>query len=184
MSRKRVDVSDEEIELLKKFRETKDAVASLPQPAEPVKDGISQLADALTLAIERTKPKEKITVANRKANTPWSPKDGEPVVKLKRKFYQHGVALDEKLYNAERALLNRVKPGRYCDGTVIVTLRKDRGIDISYPVRTAAQRLAIVNKFGIRSFEELLSRIIDEKTYPAKYRKVDDKDLYDFEDLN
>jgi hypothetical protein len=100
---------------------------------------------------------------------------------MKRKFYQHGLPVEEKVGNQTKELLNQLKPGHYCDGHVRVTLRKDRGIDISYPVRTASQRLRLVNTYGIRNFDELLQRIIDERNSPSKYRKPDDADLFDLE---
>lgn len=177
-----IKVSDEELELLKKFREGVAAVQATPQPVDQNASSIKAMADAFVEAIERTKPPAKITVANRKARTPWSPAPGEAAVKLKRKFFHHALAIDpEKVTNQEKELLNQIKPGRYCEGWVTVTLRKDRGLDIDYPVRTNVQRLRLINQHGIRSFTELLSRIIDEKAYPAKYRKPEDKDLYDID---
>jgi hypothetical protein len=183
-AKKVVRVSDEEFELLKKLREKQTTVAeaSEPQPTVSANTGIKVLADALAEAIERTKPAARITVANRKSRTPWTPPEGEAVVKLRRKFYHHGLQIDEKLSNQEKELLNQLKPGRFCDGHVVVTLRRDRGLDIDYPARTSSQRLLLVNRFGLRSFVELLERLIDEKKYPAKYRKAEDKDLYDLED--
>jgi hypothetical protein len=100
---------------------------------------------------------------------------------MRRKFYHHGMPIGENVSNDEIALLNQLKPGHYCDGYVRVNLRKDRGIDIDYPVRTTSQRLKLVNTYGIRSFAELLQRVIDEKANPSKYRKVEDADLYDLE---
>lgn len=142
--------------------------------------GIDALASALTIALKEAKGVEKKTVATRKRNTPWTPKDGSPKLKLKRQMFHHGVGINpRRVSNEEIELLNKVKPGNYCDGFVRVTLRKDRGIDIDYPVKTASQRLKLVNQFGIRNFPELLQRIIDEAADPKKYRKPEDADLYD-----
>jgi hypothetical protein len=153
----------------------------IPATASGVTNAQQALADAFVSAIERTRPPEKKTVANRKEKTPWTPADGAPKLKMKRQFYHHGVIIDAKTSNEEIALLNQVKPGHYCDGWVRVTLRKDRGIDIDHPVRTASQRLKLVNAYGIRSFAELLQRIIDEKSNPTKYRKPEDDGLYDLD---
>jgi hypothetical protein len=59
---------------------------------------------------------------------------------------------------------------------VRVIKRRDGALDIDYPIKTAAQRLKLVNQFGITSFTGLLQRILDEKTNPAKYRRPDEDD--------
>lgn len=177
-----VKLSEEEIALIKRLREGVAETEVSEAPKAKSDATVQTIADALTVAIERTKPPVKITVANRKARTPWTPPDGEPVVKLKRKYYHHSLPIEEKLSNAEKTLLNQIKPGRYCEGHVVVKLRNDRGIDIDYPVRTNSQRLLLVNKFGVTSFSKLLERIIDEKQFPSKYRKPEDKDLYDLDE--
>ena len=131
--------------------------------------GTSELAAALVQAINATKPIEKKTFATRKPKTPWTSKDGSPKVALKRKAYQHGMAVDdEKLSNDEITLFNKLRPGRFLDGIVTVTRRRDRGIDISYPVKTAAQRLKLVNLFGIRNLAELLAMCVNEAQNPKK----------------
>lgn len=181
---KTIRVTDEElaaIEIARKRAKASDDPAN-PNDLVTATDAQKALANAFVEAIERTKPPEKKTVLTRKKNTPWSPPEGEPRLKLKRKMYHHGILIGENISNEEIELLNRVKPGRYCDGYVQVTLRKDRGLDIDYPVRTTSQRLRLVNQFGITSFASLLKRIIDEKTNPSKYRKPEDTDLYDFDE--
>lgn len=177
---KTVRVTAEELELLKKLREG----AGLPEESEavdPALEAQKALADAFVDAINRTKPAEKKTVLTRKKKTPWTPTDGKPEIKLKRRMYHHGIELTGRLTNEERELLNKLKSGVYCEGWVQVQLRKDRGLNIEYPVKTNSQRLRLINKFGIRSFSELLRRIIDEKENPATYRKLDDAGLYDIE---
>ena len=57
---------------------------------------------------------------------------------------------------------------------VKVVRRRDRGVDIDYPVKTASQRLKLVNQFGIRNFAELLQRCIDEGNNPTKYTQPDE----------
>ena len=138
--------------------------------------GLSELAQALVQAIETSRPK-RITAANRKQKgTPWTPKDGSPKLKLKRKIYHHGLEVENRLTNEEIALLNRIKPGSYCDGWVVVQPRKDKGYNVDYKIRTAAQRLKLVNSFGIRNFKELLERIVDEQTNPLNYKAPEDLD--------
>jgi hypothetical protein len=179
---KTIRVSETELAALQALREQVKAADEKPAGDNVNITAAQQaLADAFVNAIERTRPPEKKTIANRKPMTPWTPKDGSEKLKMRRKFYHHGMLIDEKVSNEEIALLNQLKPGHYCDGYVRVTLRKDRGIDIDHPVRTASQRLKLVNQYGVRSFAELLQRIIDEKSNPTKYRRPDDADLYDLE---
>lgn len=176
---KTIRVSEEELAALQAFRESQSAPAQ--EKTAVVTDAQQALADAFVSAIERTRPIPKAMPGTRKKKTPWSPQAGETKVKMKREFYHHGLALSENVNNEEIKLLNQLKPGHYCEGYVRVTLRKDRGIDISYPVRTASQRLKLVNVFGIRSFSELLQRCIDEKANPGKYRRPEDLELYDLD---
>ncbi len=177
---KTIRVSEEELAALKAFREAQGGAVEEVKETK-ANDAQQALADAFVQAIERTRPPQKKTVADRKPQTPWTPADGSPKLKMKRKFYHHGLLVDERVGNAEIALLNQLKPGHYCDGYVRVTLRKDRGIDIDYPIRTSSQRLRLINQYGIRSFQELLQRLVDEKSNPTKYRKPEDADLYDLE---
>lgn len=131
--------------------------------------GASELAAALVQAINAAKPVEKKTFATRKPKTPWTPPDGVPKVKLKRAAFQHGMEVDEeKLSNEEITLYNKLRPGRFLNGYVFVKRRRDKGIDIDYPIKTAAQRLKLVNQFGIRNLSELLQRCISEAANPPK----------------
>lgn len=177
---KTVRVTEEELAALQALRAQVKA-GDIAVTSSEITDSQRALADAFVEAIERTRPPEKKTVFTRKENTPWTPKDGSPKLKMKRKFYHHGIAITDNVSNEEIALLNQLKPGAYCDGYVRVTLRKDRGIDIDHPIRTASQRLKLVHNYGIRSFAELLQRIVDERANPTKYRKPEDADLYDLE---
>lgn len=130
----------------------------------------ADLVNALVQAIQLTKPVEKKTAANRKPASPWDPKDGSKKLKLKRKMYQHGIPIDpDFLSNEDIQLLNRLKVGTFLSGWVKVYKRKDSGIDIDYPIKTASQRLRLVSNFGIRSLRELLERCIAEANDPAKY---------------
>lgn len=179
---KTVRVTEEELTALQLLREAKNSPEVVETKEEAAtKSAQEMLVEAFVTAVERTKAPEKKNEFNRKGRTPWSPPDGVPRLKLRRKMYQHGLLIDNKVTNEDIALLNQIKPGRYCDGNVHVNLRKDKGLDITYQVRTASQRLKLVNNYGITSFTGLLQRIIDEKTNPDKYRKTDDSDLYDAE---
>jgi hypothetical protein len=175
-----VRLSEDEIAAFEAFKASTKPAESIKEVSKTT-DAQQALADAFVNAIERTRPPQKQTVATLKRKTPWMPADGSPKPKMKRKFYQHGLIIGNNVSSEEIELLNRLKPGRFCEGNVIVTLRKDKGIDIDYPVRTASQRLKLVNVFGIRSFSELLRRCIDEKSDPKKYRAPEDADLYDLE---
>ncbi len=130
----------------------------------------SALANAFITAIESTRPIVKKTVSDRVEKTAWSPRDGSPVVKLRRKMFQHGIPIRGKVSNEERTLLNKVRQGIYCDGFVHVKLRKDRGLDIQYAVKTASQRLKLMNSYGITTFSGLLQRLIDEHASPVEYQ--------------
>lgn len=180
---KTVRVSEDELAAIRELRRQKgEEVAATPEEEQKavITESQQALADAFVQAIERTKSPEKKTVFNRKKKTPWTPKEGEPRLKLRRKMYHHGIIIGERVTNEDIDLLNKIKPGRYCDGWVSVNVRKDRGLDIDYAVRTNSQRLRLVNQYGIRSFTELLQRLVDEAKNPTKYRKPEDSDLYEF----
>ena len=142
----------------------------------PTQSASQELVAALVQAINATKPVEKKNPVNRKVNTPWTPKDGSPKLKLKRQMYQHSILLDpDMLTNRQIELLNKVKPGTFLDGYVTIRRRRDKGIDIDYKIKTAAQRLRLVNQFGIRDFDELLERCIDEAANPKKFADPEDE---------
>jgi hypothetical protein len=105
------------------------------------------------------------------------PRDGTPKLKLKRKMFQHGLPADEDiLSNKEIDLLNQVRPGVYMQGTVKINRRKDRGLDISWPCKTASQRLKLVNAYGVRNLEEVLARCIEEAKQPKLDTTADEQD--------
>lgn len=143
----------------------------------PAVNPSAELVAALVAAINSTKAPEKKTAANRKVRNPFTPKDGSPKLKLKRKIYQHGLIIDaDFLTNDQIDLFNKLRPGSFLDGHVTVTRRRDKGIDISYPIKTASQRLRLVNQFGIRDLNELLARCIDEAANPKKFEVDEDSD--------
>lgn len=169
----------EEIAALRAIRAKGAQVAT---PAETTTDGSSKvalndIAQALITAIEATRPPAKKTPFNRKPGDPWRNKDGSPKTALKRPLFQHAIEVSpDQLFDEQIKLANQLKPGKYCDGWVVVRRRKDGGMDIDYPIKTAGQRLKLANTFGIRNFTDLLQRLIDEKADPAKYRKPEDED--------
>lgn len=131
------------------------------------------IAEATKTAIEAARPAKK-TEFDRKINTPWTPKDGSPKAKLKRKMFQHGLLLRPAfLTNEEILALNQLRPGVYCDGFVRVTRRRDKGLNIEYPVKTTDQRLRLVQRFGIRNVGELASYCIEEAKNPKKVNPED-----------
>lgn len=150
-----------------------------PEPKSAASTQVStanEIAAALVQAIELTRPVEKKNAFNRKINTPWTPKEGSVKHKLKRPFYQHGIQVDpDTLSNDEIDMINQLRPGLFLDGHVKVNRRKDRGIDIDYPVRTAAVRLKLINQFGVRNLTDLCRLCVEESKRP----KVDIADLDD-----
>lgn len=135
---------------------------------EEVASQASELASALRDAIEAAKPPTKKTVADRKVNSPWTPK-GTPKIKLKRKIFQHGMPISEQfLKNEQIELCNKLRPGLYCDGYIKVVRRRDKGLDIDYPVKSNTQRMKLATEYGVRSFTELLQTCIKEAENPRK----------------
>ena len=135
----------------------------------PVSVDTNTLAAALTAAINAAKPPEKKNIFNRKGQTPWDAREGEVKPKLKRKVSQHGIGLDEDFLTPEQvSLFNKLRPGTYLNGDVTVTRRKDKGINIHYPVKTVAQRMRMVSTHGVRNLTELLERIVSEQGKPKK----------------
>jgi hypothetical protein len=148
-------------------------------PVEDSKTTSAQdLVQALVQAIQLTKPAEKKNAINRKPGDPWQPKDGSKKLKLKRKIYQHGIPIDPDLCDNETIdALNRLRPGRYMEGFVKVYKRKDQGIEIEYPIKTASQKIKLVSTYGVRSLKDFCDRCIAEHNDPAKFTKLEDEDL-------
>lgn len=130
-------------------------------PEKSTVDAQIDLVSALIQAINATKPVEKERL--HKPRNAWSPKDGKAKLKLKRKMYQHSLLMDEDLLTNEQIeLLNQLRPGSYLDGWVKVTRRKDKGVDITYPIKSQSNRMQLASRFGITSLDSLLQRCIDE----------------------
>lgn len=171
------------------------AKKAAPQITTVDKDGnevtltpTQELVQALVQAIQLTKPVEKKTFATRKSKSPWDPTDGSPKLKLKRKMYQHGIPIDPDFNdNATIDALNHLKVGRYLNDWVRVYKRKDQGIDIEYPIKTASHRMRLPSmgiteqrdptgkliKSGLQVFVE---RMIDESKQPKQELPPDDND--------
>ena len=129
------------------------------------------IAEATTAAIKAAKPIEKKNILTYEGKTPWSPPDGEARVKLKRTMYIHSLMVDpDRVSNPETRLLNKVRPGRYCDGFISIERRRDKGINITWPIKTVDQRMRLSGHFGIRNLEELLQRCVDEDRAPKPER--------------
>lgn len=164
-----IELTSEELAIIQQFRE---GTASTDKS-----QAHKELAEAFVEAIERTKPPTKKTPFNRPKNGPWEPKNGETKAKLRRKMHHHGLELNEATLSPKEVdLLNLIKAGSYCNGFVRVIKRKDRSLDVDYPIKTASQRLKLVNSFGIRNFSELLERLIQEAANPAKFRTEDEEE--------
>lgn len=140
--------------------------------------GAEDLIKAFITAIESTRPFQKKTIMDRKRRNPWTPTDGSAkITKFKRTMYHHGLELDpQRTYNDVCLMLDKVKPGVYCDGYVKVAKRRDGSINIDYPIKTNSQRLRLSSQYGIRSFRELIQRLLDERANPIKYKPVDEDD--------
>jgi hypothetical protein len=165
-----VELSPEEMAIIEQFRSGQTNVDTKSQAHK-------ELAEAFVEAIERTKPKEKKSSFNRPRKGPWEPKDGKTKPRLRRMMMQHGIELTEATLSSEEIeLLNKVKAGSYCGGFVRVIKRKDKSIDIDYPIKTSSQRLKLVNNFGIRNLSELCHRHINEAANPATFRTEEDDD--------
>jgi len=156
-------------------RTKKSGEVPIDQPVElaPTQDASKELISALVQAINLTRPVEKKTAVSRKPGSPWDPKDGSKKLKLKRKMYQHSILIDPDFHtNEEIDLMNKLKIGRFCDGWVKVYRRKDHGIDIDYPVKTASQRIKLF-KYA-NSFKSLLERCIEEAANPKPIESIYD----------
>lgn len=140
-------------------------------PTEAATPGLDVLAEAIaratTQAIQAAKPVEKKTILTYKGRNPWDPPEGTPKLKLKRKMFVHSLAVDpDMVSNDEIAMLNKVRPGRYCDGFITVERRRDKGINISWPIKTASQRMRLSAQYGIRSLVDLLQCCVSEDRTP------------------
>lgn len=169
------ELSPEEMQAILKLREARTETIVASEGGGDRNQAINDIAKAFADAINSTKTPEKKTPFNRKKGDPWQPKPGQVKPKLKRTMYLHGLEFNPaQLFVEEVELLNKIKPGSYCGGHVQVIKRKDRAYDIDYPIRTASQRLKLVNQFQITGLKSLLQRLVDEASNPALYKGPDD----------
>ena len=167
-----IQLSPEEVQAILSARERLASPQSTAgDPNDSGKYGLNQLADALMQALNAVKPIEKKTIMTRKKLNPWTPKDGAPkIMEFRRPMYHHGIPIEPKFtYNEVCVLLDKIRVGTYCDKLVKVSKRKDGGLDIDYPIRTASQRLKVLPYTGGKGFLGLLERIIAERADPKKY---------------
>lgn len=142
-----------------------------PETPEPGLTGIDlktleQLAHVFAKGIELAKPKDKITAANRKPGDPWQPKDGSKKLKLKRKMFQHGMPIDPDVNDNETIdALNRLKTGKFANWFKVYK-RKDGGIEIDYPIKTASQKMKTSQLIGGRGLLGLCEICIEEAKNP------------------
>ncbi len=153
--------------MAKKLSEDTEVSAPVTQSVTiPVDALAAALAAATTAAIEEARPRQK-TVANRKKNTPWTPKDGSLKPKFKRKFYQHALPVKEKMSSSEEIhLWNKLRPGTYMNGLVVVTKRSDKGLDLDYKIKNSSDRLKIANFVGASGLTPILKRCVEEAATP------------------
>lgn len=152
--------------------------------ATPVVDasaGYALLADAIaaatTRAIQATKPIVKKTILDYKGDTPWRSRDVTQL-KLKRRMFQHGQLIDpEMVSNEEITLMNKLRPGTYFDGFVRVERRRDKGLNFTWPLKTADQKIHLAMKYGCITVPQILQHCIDEAAAPKKDFVADEDDF-------
>src|SRR3990167_11443519 len=169
---KPLELTPEELELIKQMRDGKVALAPVQAaPATAPTAGASDIAAAIVHAIEASRPfPQKKNSITRKRSMFYEPKDGSKKEKFKRRFFQHGLEIGwETTLPEDVKLLNQLKPVRYLGGYVSVKKRKDGGLDLDYPIKTPAQRMTLASKYGITSFGGFIQRILDERADPKKY---------------
>lgn len=151
-------------------KKTTETDQTTPATSPMVAVDATAFAQAILSATEAVNGPKKKTILTRKSGSPWANKDGSAKPRLRRKMSQHGQAfIEDNLTAGEINALNRIKKaGSYINGFVTVKIRKDRGLDITYPMKTAAQRLKLMNDYGVTSIEQLANRIADEASQPKK----------------
>ena len=135
------------------------------------------IAAATTQAIQAAKPIEKKTILNYKGDTPWHKRD-EVHLKLKRRMFLHSQLIDpDFVSNAEILVLNKVRPGSYFDGFVHVERRRDKGLNIWWPLKTPDQKMRLATQYGVITLPQILQHCIDEAAAPKKDFVSDEDDF-------
>lgn len=107
--------------------------------------------------IHNTGPVKQVPFAKHSFVTPWNPKGSRVRPALTRSTYQNNTALNPKRMNeAEILLFNKLRAGRYCDGTFTVLEVNKNGkqaVSLLYSDKSLEQRIALA-KYGRRSWRE------------------------------
>jgi len=176
--KKSSEVVEETVEQVEdRLEETSAVPADVPVPAgmEVLAQAIAQ---AMTGANKASKPVEKKTILTYDGITPWSPPKGEKRLKAKRKFHVHSLLVDPDFHsNEEIDLFNKVRPGTYLNGFVKVERRRDKGINISWQIKTPDQKMRLAATYGITSLAQLLQRCIAEAAQPKKIEEASEEDF-------
>lgn len=134
--------------------------------AEAIVD-VSELAAAIKSAVEETAPQKQVHISRYTGRTPFNPTGAKRAArpKLNCTFVQNGgKVVASRLFDAEIALINKLKPGRYLDRKVEVVERIENGekeIELRYSNSSVEQRMEMKNV--ARSLEEMLTKIIAEQ---------------------
>ena len=164
-----LQLSPDEIAAIKSIREKRAA----GEPAAVTTNDMALLIEA----IRAGQPKPKVHAYQRKKVCRGCKHEHKHNTPLKRVWYQHGAfeLTKEAFCNDTIELLNKVRPGHYCNGLVRVNKRKDRAYDITWPAATVAQRMRVINEAGA-TFNAILQRCIDEAADPKRFKGPDDGD--------
>lgn len=139
---------------------------------------INQQLDARDSALIETlksiMPLQQVPFARFKTRSSFNPSGKRRL--MKRICYQNGYRCNVKtLFDEEISLIERLKPGRYIQNLVTVTLERSGDSDedkvhIHYSNRTPDQRMTFKNH--VRSFVSLLRKCVNEAEARAQARKA------------
>ena len=126
------------------------------------------LGNAIADAIRGLQPPRALTFDEFKPVTPFNPR-GVKHRELPFPCFQNGSRMNaDVLHDEEISLLGQLKPGRFCNGLVLVQERDRNGqkeIHLHYANGTPDQRMAL--KGEARNLTELLRRCVDEANHGA-----------------
>lgn len=132
---------------------------STPDATTLTADQLTQsFATAVRSVIDAVKP-PKVSIADFKPVTAFNP-TGARRRRLKRTVYQNGARMNPALLtDKEIALLDKVKPGRYCEGLVTVHEVQRGGnteVHLAYANKTLEDRMALKNV--ARNLQDMLEQ--------------------------
>jgi hypothetical protein len=146
-----------------------------PAPAQV--NGVADLAQALMLLMNQMRPQKK-TIADRVPGGPFAAPPGKVKLKLKRKMYLHNVPIDDEvLTNAEIEAFNQLRPGKYFNGLVDVSRRRDRGINIEWPFKGSANQMRLQSETRYTDLADLLGKMVAEGSKPKTAETLLAEDL-------